>query len=332
MRIVFIGTSHWHTRHYFAPVLNEPGTKIVGVSDFDKAATEKWASQAQCPAWTDYREMCAKLRPDFAIALGRHCDMAEIARFLIDQRIPFAMEKPCGTSHAEVTALAAQARQLGVFVSVAFVMRHSQMLDLIRDHAGDEEMLYMSLKFVGRLIERYRAFNVEWMLHRDTAAGGCLLNLGVHCLDLCRLLLRPKEPIVTAATISNALAGLDIEDYASVMLRADRATCHIETGYIYPSEDADSTFDMHLSFRTEKHYFVSRDEHSFEIFDDSKNHEIHKIPTGNVPLYPKFVRESLRRVQHSERPIADLGDMAAVMEMVDAAYTLSPLDLRHKEN
>ena len=89
---------------------------------------------------------------------------------------------------------------------------------------------------------------------------------------------------------------------------------------------------MHLSFRTEKHYFVSRDEHSFEIFDDSKNHEIHKIPTGNVPLYPKFVRESLRRVQHSERPIADLGDMAAVMEMVDAAYTLSPLDLRHKEN
>jgi hypothetical protein len=33
--------------------------------------------------------MCTAVRPDFAFALGRHCDMAGLARFLIDQRIPF---------------------------------------------------------------------------------------------------------------------------------------------------------------------------------------------------------------------------------------------------
>ena len=33
--------------------------------------------------------------------LGLHRDMAEEARFLIDSRIPFAIEKPCAVNAAE---------------------------------------------------------------------------------------------------------------------------------------------------------------------------------------------------------------------------------------
>ncbi len=42
-------------------------------------------------------------------------DMAELARFLIDQRIPFAIEKPCSINAAEAADIAARAAAADVF-------------------------------------------------------------------------------------------------------------------------------------------------------------------------------------------------------------------------
>ena len=57
-------------------------------------------------AFADYRAMIDETKPDFVIALGRHIDMPDIARFLIDADVPFMMEKPVGTTAEDVTALA----------------------------------------------------------------------------------------------------------------------------------------------------------------------------------------------------------------------------------
>ena len=92
MRVALIGVSHWHTPFYLDPLLSMPDASVIGVSDPDFARAEEVAPKARCPAFADYREMCARLRPDFVFALGRHCDMAEEARYLIAERIPFAME------------------------------------------------------------------------------------------------------------------------------------------------------------------------------------------------------------------------------------------------
>src|SRR6185295_8666359 len=124
MRIVLIGVSHWHTPFYSDPVLAMTDTTIVGVSDPDASRAAPLAAQANCPVFTDYREMCAKLKPDFAFALGRHCDMADEARFLIESRIPFAMEKPCALNAAEAQDIARRAAAARVFAAVPLVMRY----------------------------------------------------------------------------------------------------------------------------------------------------------------------------------------------------------------
>ena len=86
-----------------------PDMTVIGVSDPDLTRAAEVAAKARCPAFADYREMCARLKPDFAFALGRHCDMAEEARFLIAERIPFAMEKPCAITAADAHDIAARA-------------------------------------------------------------------------------------------------------------------------------------------------------------------------------------------------------------------------------
>jgi predicted dehydrogenase len=318
MRIVLIGVSHWHTPFYLDPSLAQPDVTIVGVSDPDATRAEPAAAKAGCPAFTDYREMCAQLRPDFAFALGRHCDMAEEARFLIGQKIPFAMEKPCGTSSDAVHDIATRAKQAGVFAAVPFVLRYCPLIETIREVAAGESLQYIVFKFVGGMVDRYHHQRVPWMLDRLTAGGGPLLNLGVHHLDLCRVLLNNAELKVVGAAMSNHTAHLTIEDHAVVLLRGGGATCMVETGYLYPAPN--SVFDMHYSVRTQNHYFAARDNHTLEIVTDDRRRETREMPLTNVSFYPEFVRDTLRRVQAGEKPIADLDDMAAAMDLVQAAY------------
>jgi predicted dehydrogenase len=323
MRIVLIGVSHWHVPFYLDPCLALPGVTVVGVSDDDLSRAEPVAAQAGCPAFADYREMCTRLRPDFAFALGRHCDMPALGAFLIKARIPFAMEKPCGTSLADVRMLATLARAANAFVAIPFVFRHCELVDAVRDAASGEAIHYMAFKFVGGLVDRYRQARCDWMLDRTTAGGGPLINLGVHFLDLCRVLLPGARFEVTAAMMSNAQTGLSIEDHAVVLLEGGGARCVIETGYLYPAPH--SVFDMHYSIRTARHYFAARDATTLEISDDARARHTREMPLINAPLYPTFVADTLRRLEQGEKPIANLEDMAEAMRLVHDAYALSPL-------
>jgi predicted dehydrogenase len=320
MRIVLIGVSHWHTPFYLDPALAMPDVTIVGVSDPDVARAAPVAAQAGCAAFADYREMCAQVRPDFAFALGRHCDMAEEARFLIGQGIPFAMEKPCGINSAEVHEIAALAAAADVFAAVPFVLRYCPLIATIREIAAGEALQYITFKFVGGMVDRYHQQQVPWMLDRATAGGGPLLNLGVHHLDLCRVLLNNAALQVVGAAMSNHTARLTIEDHAVVLLRGGGATCVVETGYLYPAPN--SVFDMHYSIRTDGHYFAARDNRTLEIVTNDRHRETRQMPLTNVSFYPEFVRDTLRRVQAGEKPIADLDDMAVAMDLVQAAYAM----------
>ena len=323
MRIVLIGVSHWHTPFFLDPCLEMADVTIVGVSDPDLSRTEAAASTAKCPVFADYREMCAKLQPDFAFALARHCDMAELARFLIDSRIPFAMEKPCAIGAAEANDIAQRAIAANHFAAVPYVFRYCPIIDTVREIADREAIQYLMFKFVGGMVDRYYNQRVEWVIDRAQSGGGPLLNLGVHFLDLCRVLLNDADLTVTAAMMSNRAAKLNIEDHAVVLMQGGGASCMVETGYLYPAPN--SVFDMHYSIRTEGHYFAARENGLLEIVDNKRQRTTREMKLTNVFFYPQFDRDTIARLRDGRKPIADLSDNAKAVELVEAAYALSPL-------
>jgi predicted dehydrogenase len=318
MRVVLIGVAHWHTSFYLDPLLEMPDVAVVGVSDPDAGRAAPAASQAGCPVFTDYEAMCAKLRPDFAFALGRHCDMAEEARFLISSRIPFAMEKPCAINSAEAHDIATRARDAGLFAAVPFVLRYCPLIEKIQELASGEALQYLSFKFVGGMVDRYRQQRAEWMLDRGTAGGGALLNLGIHFMDFCQVLLPGAAFTVTGAAIGRRTAGLSIEDHAVVMMQGGGASCLVETGYLYPAPN--SVFDLHYSIRTERHYFAATSDNTVEVVSDDRTRTSHPMKLTNVYFYPTFVRDTLARFRNGRAPIADLSDNAASVDLVEAAY------------
>jgi predicted dehydrogenase len=321
MRVVLIGVSHWHTPFFLNPCLELPGVTIVGASDADLSRAEPVAAKAGCKAYADYREMCATLKPDFAFALARHCDMAELACFLIDQRIPFAMEKPCAINAAEAAEIATRATAAGLFTAVPYVIRYSPLIETIR--AMGEPVQYAMFKFIGGMTDRYHQQKVEWVIDRRTSGGGPLLNLGVHFMDLCRVLLPGTDLTVTGAMMSNRNAHLNIEDHAVVLMQGGGASCMVETGYLYPAPN--SVFDLHYSIRTANHYFAARDDSTLEIVTNDRRRSTREMKLTNVHFYPTFVRDTLQRLQDGRKAIADLTDNAAAVAMVEAAYAMSPL-------
>jgi predicted dehydrogenase len=173
------------------------------------------------------------------------------------------------------------------------------------------------------MVDRYHQQKVEWVIDRAISGGGPLLNLGIHHVDLCRVLLGNVELKVTGAMMSNRAAGLTIEDHAVMLMRGGGASCMVETGYLYPAPN--SVFDMHYSIRTESHYFAARDNSLLEIVTNDRQRTTREMKLTNAFFYPEFVRDTLRRVREGRPPIADLADNAAAVALIEAAYAMSPI-------
>lgn len=320
MRVVFIGVSHWHTQFYLEPALQLPDVHVVGVSDPDAGVAQQTAAPLQCVWATDFRELCRQVQPDFAFVLGRHADMAATCHYLIEQRIAFCVEKPAGVSASEVHALAASARQHGVFAAVPFVMRDGALVQAIRARLAASRVQFLSFRFIAGPISRYRDAGCAWMLDRNGAGGGCLLNLGVHFLDLCQVLTDDAPLQVESAILATVTGTHSVEDYALVGLRSGAIPCVVETGYLYPAPTG--VFDLHFSIRAEQYYFAVKDPHTLEIVDAQQRHEVLRLPTPNFPYYPAFAGDVLARFAAGNSPRASLDDMAATMTLVQAAYAL----------
>ena len=259
------------------------------------------------------------MKPDFVIALGRHCDMADQARFLVAEKIPFALEKPCGLSEREVAGIARAAQAAGAFAAVPLVFRNGDFVDLLREEAGNIQ--YMTYRFIAGFPQRYRAAGNDWMLDPALSGGGCTINLSPHFLDLALATMGP-DVAVHQAVMSNAAWHERIEDYSCVTLARGADRCVIETGYLFPAPT--STFDMHYAIRTPARYIVAHDPDTVEIVETDGRRAKRRMLTTNVPHYRTFVFDALARVRAGKPPLVSLADYIPVARLADAAYTQEP--------
>jgi len=320
IRVAAIEVSHWHALYdaaYLRHLMAMPDVELVAIQDSDSGLVRRRAAElGGPPTYTDYRKMLATTRPNFVVALGRHCQMAQIAHELLDLGYPFLMEKPMGISAPEVEAVASKAARLNAFVAVPLAQRYGPFAAragelLAAGRLGPLSHIYVRINRPGPA--RYQAWDCAWMLDPAQAGGGCLRNLGPHGLDMF-LHLTGEEAQVTGAQLSRRAHERPVEDYASVTVRsASGILGTVEVGNGFPRDGTDGEWKI-----------AGRD--AILTMKDG----IMKLATVNgdevfpsaavTPLYFTAVRDALDRWQRGEEPRISVHDCARVVRLIDQAY------------
>lgn len=323
IRIAAIGVSHWHSLFdsaYLRHAAEMPDVELVGLEDADPAiAAKRAAALGNPPVFADYREMLARTRPDFVIALGRHRTMAETAHHLLDERYPFLMEKPMGVTAAEVRSVADKAAATRAFVAVPLGQRYLPTVLAARQLIAEGRLGPLS-HFYFRLNRptsaRYAAWDSPWMLDPAEAGGGCLRNLGPHGLDLF-LFLTGEDAQVTAAQLSWRARGERVEDYASVLLRSSGGVlATIEVGNAFPRNGTDGGWKIggrdaiFLAPGGPARLVTAQGEETMPGEPDE--------PTARTALH-----DALDHWRRGAAPPVSVHDCARVATLIDQAYALA---------
>jgi predicted dehydrogenase len=320
IRVAAIEVSHWHALNdaaYLRHLVAMPDVELVAIQEWAAGLVARRAAEVGSPpTFTDYRKMLAAIRPDFAVALGRHRQMAGIANDLLDQRYPFLMEKPMGINAPEVEALAAKAARLGAFVAVPLAQRYGPFATRAREllaagRFGPLSHIYIRINRPGPV--RYQAWDCAWMLDPAEAGGGCLRNLGPHGLDMF-LHLTGEEAQVTGAQLSWRAHERPVEDYASVMLcSASGILGTVEVGNCFPRDGTDGEWKI-----AGRDAILTMKDGIMKLATAAGDETI----SGADATTPYFtaVRDALDHWRRGAAPPISAHDCARAVRLIDQAY------------
>jgi predicted dehydrogenase len=322
MRIALLEASHWHTPLYL-DALQAPGIEVVAVSDAEHVKGEEVAARFGSALYESSVELLDRETIDFAFAFGRHSEMPALAEALIERKIPFALEKPCGVRTEQITRLRKLADAANLYVVVPFIFRLSDLFGAIRDIEGQipSDFNYMSFRFIVGPPSRYVAAGAAWALDPALAGGGSTINVATHFIDFFRLLTGKEVTKVSAAMNSRTHRGA-IEDYSLVTMQTeDNVIGLVETGYSFPSTP-DEQREFSFTVASDRMYAKSGPDR-IEIRDRNDlaaGTRSLRLRLDTDVYYPLFVKQVLSECRTRAKPIAGLRDAEAMMQVMEAAY------------
>jgi predicted dehydrogenase len=317
-RVAVVGIDHYHaiSPPNYLQILAAEQLDILGIHAPDAALAQKYATQYKSTAFTDYRAMIEKTKPEFIVALGKHSAMPEEFRYLVSTGIPFLMEKPWATDDQTVNELAALAESKKAWAGVPTPFRYNWLTDVairMKKEGTLGRISHMHVRFNNAGIQRYIDLGNDWMLSKKDAGGGCMLNLAVHGVDQFRY-ITGEEPKVVSAVTSHAMFNREVEDWGAMLMRTPQGTVLVnEAGYTAKGPDTE-----HLISTDKVLLRETRD--GVEIHGADGTNSIDKPLTGYRSGWPACVRDCLDRIAKGQPPPATARDAAHATSAIIDAY------------
>ncbi len=227
LRLGFVGLG-WIGRKRLEAIASRDDSRIDALFDCDAEHLD--AVAASYPDAATYDDLSRLLdRPlDGVVIATPNALHARQAIECLNRGIPVFCQKPLAVDANETRRIIDAARAADRLLAVDYSYRHvrgmTQLKERIRAGALGE-IVAIDLEF-----HNAYAPSKQWCLDRDRSGGGCLLDLGVHLLDLALWLQdAPKMKVVRStlfaqgcnlARIQNANSR-DVEDLAYVELQQE---------------------------------------------------------------------------------------------------------------
>lgn len=314
LAVGIVGVGHGHSNLYIPALLSNQSGQVVAVCDPDPVKLARRAGElGGVAAYRSHTEMF-DVHPglDLVFVLGEHHAMAEAAIATARRGLPFVLEKPGGLTLAEVRGIRDAAAEAGVPVTVPFVQRLGPLSELF---AAVGRPQHVALQFLAGLPQRYRDSGSEWLLDRDRAGGGVMLNLGVHFIDAFLHFCAAGGPAeVIGSELRSLEEGLGVDDYFSALLgSASGATGFVEASYTFPSATA-----RYVSFAIRgDRGFASMDEQGNAVIVSAGSSRRLALDPDSNHYYRPFVGRVFETFPHGFAGLPTLEDLVNVRRVTD---------------
>jgi predicted dehydrogenase len=196
--------------------------RVVALSrrNLRQAEASAWQFQVE-HAFASTADLCACPHVDAVFVCSPdalHCaDVLTAVRY----GKPVLCEKPMTMNAAEARAMVEAARQAGVTLGIAHVMRFEESVKLVRHRIAEGAIgrpQVARCDFFAPMLTTVR----NWVNDPKLATGGPLADIGVHCIDTLRFVLADEVRAVTARAQYDAHSVLEAS--ASAVLEFESGT------------------------------------------------------------------------------------------------------------
>jgi len=305
---VVLGASHWHALLYRDGLARR--FRVTTVQDADLETARIFAEPLGASVTASVDDALSDGGIDLVFVFSPHHEMLTIGRALINQGVPFVLEKPGSTNLDDLRSLEEAARSGGVPVTVPLVQRGAPIDTWLR-RAGD--IVYERMAFIAGPPSRYASNGNPWMLEPARSGGGSLMNLGPHFIDMAiRHLGLPDD---TVRKQSTTLHGAAVDDHASMILTTSTGReAIVEVGYAFP----ESPLKRYCSFTAAGTTgFATVDTNGSATFtDNSGTTTSATLEVDSDPLYEVFVDGVADTLTTGFAGMPTLTELVATMEVI----------------
>jgi len=225
-RIAFLGLG-WIGRHRMQAMAEAGGIQIVGLADPDPQAVGAAAELAPDAVTGNTLDSLLQVQPDGVVIATPSALHAGQSVAALEAGAAVFCQKPLGRDATETAAVVQAAQAADRLLMTDLSYRHAAafvaMRDLIRN--GDLGQVHaVDLTF-------HNAYGPDkpWFRDRTLAGGGCLIDLGIHMIDMALWCLDPGD--LRCVTAHARIGGQplsdprhQVEDYVTATLEAANGT------------------------------------------------------------------------------------------------------------
>ena len=217
LKVAVIGTGNMGKNHI--RVYSEmPNAELVGVSDVNIEAAEKFGKEFDCKAYKFYEQMIKEQKPDavsVVVPTGLH---AEIGGYVLSKTNAL-VEKPIAFNEEDGLKIINAAKESGNKLMVGQIERFNPVIKYLQEFANKDEFLAFNIMRLGPYIPKSRT-------------TGVLMDMGIHDIDLIRYITE-SEPVLVHSSYRH-IKIKDFEDQAHVFMKMPGPSASLVCNWISP--------------------------------------------------------------------------------------------------
>ena len=219
LKAVIIGCGAIFPMHAVSVGLTE-NVELVAVCDIKESLAKEKAEEFNCRAYTDYKEMLEKEKPDTVHICLPHYLHAPVTCYALEHGCDVICEKPMAMDVSEGRMMLECAEKNSKKLSIIFQNRYNDVSVAVKKEmkSGRPGKLICARSCVNwHRTEQYYAES-DWRGKLKTEGGGVVVNQAIHTFDLM-LWLSGDAPVSVEASTSTRAHEIEVEDSAEGVVR-----------------------------------------------------------------------------------------------------------------